>query len=110
MAAQRRTVPGPCLTSHDIQGFVRDGFVRLDAAFLRSTAEEAREILWRDTGCDQLDRTTWTRPVIRLGSYFDPPFRAAANAPRLSHPILEKIPVWLPSNILFLVCVSPLMW
>lgn len=83
MAAERHTVPGPCLTSHDIQGFVRDGFVRLDAAFLRSTAEEAREILWRDTGCDPLDRTTWTHPVIRLGSYFDPPFRAAANAPRL---------------------------
>ncbi len=83
MAADQHTVPGPCLTSKDIQGFIRDGFVRLDGAFLRRTAEEAREILWRDTGCDPIDRRTWTRPVIRLGSYIDPPFRAAANAPRL---------------------------
>ncbi len=79
----RERDPGPCLTSDDIQGFIRDGFVRLDAAFPRGTAKEAREILWRDTGCDPLDRTTWTRPVIRLGSYSGPPFRAAANAPRL---------------------------
>ncbi len=83
MAAERHTDSDPCLTLHQIQGFVRDGFVRLDAAFPRRTAEEAREILWRDTGCDRLDRTTWTRPVIRLGAYFDPPFRSAANSPRL---------------------------
>jgi hypothetical protein len=102
MAAERYTDPVPCLTSEDIQGFVRDGFVRLDAAFSRSTAEEAREILWRDTGCDPLDRTTWTRPVIRLGSYFDPPFRAAANAPRLVAAIDQLVGVsrWRPLTAL----------
>lgn len=84
MATEPQTVSDPRLTADDIQGFVRDGFIRLNAAFPRSTAEEAREILWRDTGCDPLDRTTWTRPVIRLGSYFDAPFRVAANSPRLT--------------------------
>ena len=102
MAAERNTVPNPCLTANHIQGFVRDGFVRLDAAFLHSTADEAREILWRDTGCDPLDRTTWTRPVIRLGSYFDPPFRAAANAPRLVAAIDQLVGLgrWRPLRAL----------
>jgi hypothetical protein len=98
MAAERFGDPEPYLTSRDIQGFVQDGFVRLDAAFSRSTAEEARQILWRDTGCDPVDRTTWSRPVIRLGSYFDPPFRAAANAPRLVAAIdqLAGVDRWRP--------------
>jgi len=102
MAAERQTVPGSCLTSHDIQGFVRDGFVRLDAAFPRTTADQAREILWRDTGCDPLDRTTWARPLIRLGSYFDPPFLAAANAPRLVAAINQLVGTgrWRPLRAL----------
>lgn len=83
MAAERLTVSCPSLSAQDIQRFVQDGIVCLDAAFLRNTAEEAREILWRDTGCDPANPKTWTRPVIRLGSYFDPPFRAAADFPRL---------------------------
>lgn len=76
-------VPGASLTSDDVEGFVRNGFVRLDGAFSRATAEAARAILWRDSGCDPLDRTTWTHPVVRLGGYSDPPFREAANADRL---------------------------
>src|SRR3954454_23683693 len=98
MAAEHHDVRDPCLTAHEIQGFIRVGFVQLDEAFSRSTAEEAREILWRDTGCDPLDRTTWTRPVIRLGSYFDPPFRSAASAPRLVAAIdqLAGISRWRP--------------
>ena len=63
--------------------FVEDGFVRIDGAFTRSLADAARAILWRDTGCDPDDRRTWTKPVIRLGDYADPPFAAAANSPAL---------------------------
>jgi hypothetical protein len=59
--------------------FVRDGFVRVDHAFPPEIAAEARVILWRDTGCDPDDRSTWTRPVIRLGDYPQEPFRQAAN-------------------------------
>lgn len=71
------------LSSDDIEGFVANGFVRLDGAFSRATAGAARAILWRDSGCDPLDRATWTQPVVRLGNYSAPPFREAANSARL---------------------------
>jgi hypothetical protein len=67
----------------DIQSFIRDGYVRIDHAFSREIAEEALAILWRDTGCDPNDPQTWTRPVVRLGHYAQPPFLAAGNSERL---------------------------
>jgi hypothetical protein len=67
----------------DTERFVRDGFLRIDAAFPRALADEARAILWRETGCDSDDPVTWTRPVVRLGFRAEPPFRAAANTPIL---------------------------
>lgn len=71
------------LTDKEIEQFVRDGFVKVTNAFPRELADEARAILWRDTGCDPNDSSTWTRPVVRLGEYFDAPFAQAANAPHL---------------------------
>jgi hypothetical protein len=71
------------LTDAEIAQFVEDGFVRIDGAFSRDLADAARAILWRDTGVDPHDRTTWTKPVIRLGGYSDPPFVQAANTPKL---------------------------
>lgn len=67
------------MTDIEIQQFIRDGFVRVDDAFSADTATAAREILWRDTGCDPSDRSTWTKPVIRLWSYTEEPFLQAAN-------------------------------
>jgi hypothetical protein len=67
----------------DVAQFIADGFVRIPAAFRRETAEAARAILWRDTGCAPDDPATWTRPVIRLGMYGQAPFVAAANTPVL---------------------------
>lgn len=67
------------LDDADIDNFIRDGFVRIDHAFPRQVANEARAILWRDTGCDPADPATWTRPVIRLDQYGQPPFVAAAG-------------------------------
>lgn len=67
------------LSAAAITSFIHDGFVRIDDAFPQALAEEARAILWRDTGCDPRDRATWTRPVVRLGHYADAPFRQAAN-------------------------------
>jgi hypothetical protein len=72
------------LSPAEIQAFVQDGFTRIDAAFSRELAGECRRILWRDTGCDPQDRSTWTRPVIRLGGYKDPPFQQAAKTPALT--------------------------
>lgn len=71
------------LTPAQIESFITDGFVRIDGAFSPETAEAARAILWRDTGCDPDDLSTWTRPVIRLGGYHEAPFREAANTPVL---------------------------
>lgn len=71
------------LSAAEIEQFVRDGFVCIPDAFSRATADHARAILWRDTGCSPSDPTTWTKPVIRLGLYGQEPFVTAANTPIL---------------------------
>ena len=72
------------LTQAQIDSFITDGFVRIDNAFSGETAEAGRAILWRDAGADPDDPASWTRPVVRLGGYAQPPFRAAANSPTLT--------------------------
>jgi hypothetical protein len=66
-----------------IRQFIHDGFVKIQGAFPRELADKSRSILWRDTGCDEADPTTWTKPVIRLGMYEQAPFTRAANMPVL---------------------------
>ena len=88
----------PVLTDAQKEQFVRDGFVRIDDAFPTEVAAEGRAILWRDTGCDPDDRSTWTRPVIRLGDYPQEPFRAAANTAVLQGAFDELVgrDRWIP--------------
>jgi hypothetical protein len=71
--------PMGALSNGEIEQFIRDGFVRIDRAFPRELADEGRAILWRDTGCDPDDPTTWTRPVIRLRGYSQEPFMKAQS-------------------------------
>lgn len=71
------------LSAAHIDGFIHDGFVRIDDAFPRDLAEACRQILWRATGCREDDPTTWTQPVVRIGEIPHPLFREAANTPRL---------------------------
>ncbi|MGO4831666.1 phytanoyl-CoA dioxygenase family protein [Rhizobiaceae sp. 2RAB30] len=71
------------LGSTQIDQFIHEGFVRIDEAFSLETAERARAILWKATGCDPHDRSTWTRPVVRLGQFGQEPFVTAANTPLL---------------------------
>lgn len=73
----------PALTPTQVEQFIADGFLRIDKAFPRALADEARAILWRDLDARPDDPSTWTRAVIRLGMYSQPPFLAAANTPRL---------------------------
>jgi hypothetical protein len=73
----------PVLTDAEKEQFVRDGFVRIERAFSTEIAAEARAILWSDTGCNPDDPSTWTRPVIRLLDYPQPPFQQAVNTPVL---------------------------
>ncbi len=71
------------LSKDQVQQFIEEGFVKVEGAFSKDVAARAREILWRDTGCDPNDKSTWTRPVVRLGDYAHAPFAEAANTPRL---------------------------
>ncbi len=90
------------LTQSEIDQFIRDGFVRIDNAFSSETAAAGREILWRDTGCDPNDRTTWTKPVIRLWDCPQEPFREAVNSPVLIQAFDSLIGKgrWAPRNSL----------
>jgi hypothetical protein len=86
------------LTDADVQRFIHDGFVRVDGAFPSALADEARAILWRDTGCDPEDPATWLRPVVRLGMYTARPFVSAANTAVL-HDAFDRLVGpgrWLP--------------
>jgi hypothetical protein len=78
------------LDQSQIEQFVTDGFVRVDRAFPRETADAARAILWEATGCNPDDPATWTRPVVRLGMFSQPPFVEAANTPRL-HAAFDRL-------------------
>jgi hypothetical protein len=86
------------LSSAQIEGFVVNGSVRIDDAFPQSLADQGCAILWRETGCDPDDPSSWTRPVIRLGGYTDQPFRDAANTPALhaAYDALAGAGNWLP--------------
>ncbi len=67
------------LSDAQIHQFISDGYVRIDGAFPRRLAEEARAILWHDLDGNPNDPATWSKPVIRLGMYTQPPFVGAAN-------------------------------
>ncbi len=73
-----------------IEQFIRDGFVKIEAAFSPDLADQGRAILWRDTGCDERDPASWTKPVVRLGVYDQAPFAMAANTPVL-HQAFDRL-------------------
>jgi hypothetical protein len=86
------------LSDAQIQQFIHDGFVKIEGAFPRELADEGRSILWRDTGCDENDPSTWIKPVIRLGMYAQEVFVQAANTPIL-HKAFDQLVGpgrWLP--------------
>jgi hypothetical protein len=82
----------PVAVLHDrqVQQFIQDGFVRIDRAFPTELAAECRSYLWRDTGYDPADPSTWIRPVVRLPYRDEEPFRQAANTARL-HAAFDRI-------------------
>src|SRR5215470_13496182 len=90
------------LTDQQREQFVRDGFVKLDHAFPSELAAQARSILWRETGCDPEDRSTWNRPVVRLADCSGEPFRRAANTAVLhaAFDVLVGPGRWIPRESL----------
>lgn len=90
------------LDDAQVRQFIEDGFVRLDQAFPWELADQGREILWRDTGCDPDNPETWRQPVIRLGDYPQEPFRQAVNTPSL-HAAFDRLVGagrWIPRQSL----------
>jgi hypothetical protein len=90
------------LETSQIEHFVERGYLRLDETFPKHVAERGCEILWRDTVCDPLDRSTWTRPVIWLWDYDQEPFHQAVNMPLL-HTAFDQLVGkgrWLPRQSL----------
>ncbi|WP_129782359.1 phytanoyl-CoA dioxygenase family protein [Peristeroidobacter soli] len=90
------------LSQAQIESFVQEGFVRIEDAFPKGVAEAGRRILWAHTGCDPDEPATWTRPVVRLGGYSDPPFVQAVNTPVLRDAFDKLVGSgrWLPRESL----------
>jgi hypothetical protein len=86
------------LSDAEKEQFVCEGFVKLENAFPSEMAVEARAILWPATGCDPDDRTTWNRPVVRLGDFTQDPFRQAVNTTSLHAAFDDLVGVgrWIP--------------
>ena len=72
------------LNSIQIKQFIEEGFVRVDDAFPVEVAAEVRSLLWKDIDADPNDPSTWTKPIIRLGTYSQAPFIQSANTPKLT--------------------------
>src|SRR5260370_30170592 len=64
-----------------IDYFIEDGFVKIEGAFPKEIAAQARSILWKDTGCDPDDPATWIKPVIRLSDYPQQPSGSRPTLP-----------------------------
>ncbi|MFJ9363298.1 phytanoyl-CoA dioxygenase family protein [Nocardia sp. NPDC101769] len=90
------------LTDAQLAAFTTEGFVKVERAFSVETAAAGREILWRATGCDPDDPSTWHSPVVRLRDHAEEPFARAVTAP----PLLEAFDQlagpgrWLPRKTL----------
>jgi hypothetical protein len=71
------------LGDEQVADFITDGFVKLEAAFPRSLAEECLELLWDQIEPDRDRPETWTQPLVYVWDCPQEPFRRAANTPRL---------------------------
>jgi len=86
------------MAPHEIDAFIDDGFVHVEAAFSRKVADAGRSILWELAEVDPDDPASWTQPVIRIGGRVDEPFQQAADSPRL-HAVFDQLVGagrWLP--------------
>lgn len=92
----------PALTDAQLNHFVQNGFLKLENAFSTQIADEARAILWLDSGCRPDQPATWTKPVVWLGDYAQEPFRKAANTQVLHAAFDQLVGVgrWIPRTSL----------
>ncbi|MFF2848929.1 phytanoyl-CoA dioxygenase family protein [Streptomyces sp. NPDC058001] len=66
-----------------VSRFLEDGFVKIEGAVAPRVAEHCARLLWRETGCDPDDPSTWEKPVHWVSDMAMGPFAAAPNSPVL---------------------------
>jgi Phytanoyl-CoA dioxygenase (PhyH) len=77
------------LSARQLDTYRGGGFVRIDEAFPRRLALRCRDLLWEQIDEDPDDRSTWRRPVVRVGSQSDSAFSEAAQSQRWVQAIHE---------------------
>lgn len=83
----------------DVERFVRDGFVKLEAAVPRVVGDAARELLWQQIGLSPDDPAGWTEPVVWTADLTGRgPFGETITSPRLAQALDEVAGAggWLP--------------
>ncbi|MBB2989759.1 hypothetical protein FHR72_001222 [Mycolicibacterium iranicum] len=87
----------------DVEAFVTDGYVTLEQAAPRETADAARALLWQRIAAAPDDPATWTQPVERTADLTgEGPFGEIARSPVLAE-ALDRIcgaGGWLPRGAL----------
>ncbi|WP_106401042.1 phytanoyl-CoA dioxygenase family protein [Actinocorallia populi] len=69
----------------DIDRFITDGFVKLEAAVPPETADAARALLWRRIGLSPQDPSGWKEPVVWTSDLTgEGPFGQIVRSPRLA--------------------------
>jgi hypothetical protein len=66
-----------------VDGFLRDGFVRMEQAVPPEVVAACEALLWDQIEAVPDDPRTWRQPVYWVGGMAQPPFAAAATAPVL---------------------------
>jgi hypothetical protein len=88
------------LSIHQIDGFINNGFVKIENTFSAAVAAQCVDLLWKATHCQPDDQTTWTQPVIRIGEMTDAPFIEAANSAFLHNAFNQLVGKdnWIPKT------------
>jgi len=69
----------------DIEGFVADGYAKIERAAPRGVADEARAALWQQLGLSPVDPAGWTEPVRWASDLMGQgPFGTLARSPALA--------------------------
>jgi hypothetical protein len=77
------------LSEKQLEEYKENGFLHLEEAFPRRLALQCRDLLWEQIEEEPSDRSTWHRPVVRVGSQQHPAFSEAAQSPRWVEAIFE---------------------
>lgn len=69
----------------DVEAFIRDGFIKIEQAAPRETADAARDLLWQQIGLSPDEPETWNQPVMWAADLTGAgPFRKVATSSRLT--------------------------